>query len=51
MSLPGLVDNQSGKFLLSVVLPWRDVPVVNLLEKADESSGDHRQLSALFGAR
>jgi len=34
VSLPGLVDNQSGKFLLSVVLPWRDVPVVNLLEKA-----------------
>ena len=34
VSLPGLVDNQSGKFLLSVVLPWRDVPVVSLLEKA-----------------
>ena len=34
VSLPGLVDNQSGKFLLSVVLPWRDVPVVTLLEKA-----------------
>jgi predicted NBD/HSP70 family sugar kinase len=34
VSLPGLVDNQKGKFLLSVVLPWRDVPVVNLLEKA-----------------
>ena len=34
VSLPGLVDNQSGKFLLSVVLPWRDVPVVNLLERA-----------------
>jgi predicted NBD/HSP70 family sugar kinase len=34
VSLPGLVDNQSGKFLLSVVLPWRDVPVVNMLEKA-----------------
>jgi predicted NBD/HSP70 family sugar kinase len=34
VSLPGLVDNQSGKFLLSVVLPWRDVPVVELLEKA-----------------
>jgi len=29
VSLPGLVDNQSGKFLLSVVLPWRDVPVVS----------------------
>jgi len=34
VSLPGLVDNHSGKFLLSVVLPWRDVPVVQLLEKA-----------------
>ena len=34
VSLPGLVDNQRGKFLLSVVLPWRDVPVVSLLEKA-----------------
>jgi predicted NBD/HSP70 family sugar kinase len=33
VSLPGLVDNNSGKFLLSVVLPWRDVPVVRLLEK------------------
>jgi predicted NBD/HSP70 family sugar kinase len=34
VSLPGLVDNHSGKFLFSVVLPWRDVPVVRLLEKA-----------------
>jgi len=34
VSLPGLVDNQNGKFLISVVLPWRDVPVVQLLEKA-----------------
>ena len=34
VSLPGLVDNHSGKFLLSVVLPWRDVPVVELLGKA-----------------
>jgi predicted NBD/HSP70 family sugar kinase len=33
VSLPGLVDNHGGKFLLSVVLPWRDVPVVQLLEK------------------
>lgn len=33
VSLPGLVDNHSGKFLLSVVLPWREVPVVHLLEK------------------
>ncbi|HUS09262.1 MAG TPA: ROK family transcriptional regulator, partial [Pyrinomonadaceae bacterium] len=36
VSLPGLVDNHSGKFLLSVVLPWRDVPVVRLLEKATD---------------
>jgi predicted NBD/HSP70 family sugar kinase len=34
VSLPGLVDSRSGKFLLSVVLPWRDVPVVQWLEKA-----------------
>jgi predicted NBD/HSP70 family sugar kinase len=34
VSLPGLVDNESGKFLISVVLPWRDVPVVQLLEKS-----------------
>lgn len=34
VSLPGLVDSHSGKFLLSVVLPWRDVPVVKLLERA-----------------
>lgn len=33
VSLPGLVDNHSGRFLLSVVLPWREVPVVKLLEK------------------
>lgn len=33
VSLPGLVDSHTGKFLLSVVLPWRDVPVVRLLEK------------------
>ena len=32
VSLPGLVDNHSGKFLFSVVLPWRDAPVVQLLE-------------------
>jgi predicted NBD/HSP70 family sugar kinase len=31
VSLPGLVDNHSGTFLISVVLPWRDVPVVELL--------------------
>src|SRR4029078_9486500 len=34
VSLPGVVDSHTGKFLLSVVLPWRDVPVVRLLEKA-----------------
>jgi predicted NBD/HSP70 family sugar kinase len=34
VSLPGLVDNHSGTFLISVVLPWRDVPVVELLAKA-----------------
>jgi predicted NBD/HSP70 family sugar kinase len=34
VSLPGLVDSHRGKFLISVVLPWRDVPVVQLLEKA-----------------
>jgi predicted NBD/HSP70 family sugar kinase len=34
VSLPGLVDNHTGKFLFSVVLPWRDVQVVRLLEKA-----------------
>jgi predicted NBD/HSP70 family sugar kinase len=33
VSLPGLVDSHSGKFLISVVLPWHDVPVVQLLEK------------------
>ena len=38
VSLPGLVDNHSGKFLTSVVLPWRDVPVVQLLEKATRMS-------------
>jgi len=32
--IPGLVDSHRGKFLISVVLPWRDVPVVELLEKA-----------------
>jgi predicted NBD/HSP70 family sugar kinase len=34
VSLPGLVDNHSGTFLISVVLPWRDVPVVDLLGEA-----------------
>jgi predicted NBD/HSP70 family sugar kinase len=36
VSLPGLVDSHSGKFLISVVLPWRDVPVVQLLEKSTQ---------------
>jgi predicted NBD/HSP70 family sugar kinase len=33
VSLPGIVDNHSGKFIASVVLPWRNVPVVELLHK------------------
>ena len=32
VSLPGLVDNNKGTFLMSVVLPWRDFPVVQCLE-------------------
>jgi N-acetylglucosamine repressor len=32
VSLPGLVDSNNGTFLMSVVLPWRDFPVVQLLE-------------------
>jgi predicted NBD/HSP70 family sugar kinase len=31
VSLPGLVDNHRGRFVGSVVLPWRDVPVVEWL--------------------
>lgn len=34
VSLPGLVDSFSGTFLMSTLLPWRDVPVVEWLEKA-----------------
>lgn len=34
VSLPGLVDNNGGKFRISTVLPWRDVPIVELLERA-----------------
>jgi predicted NBD/HSP70 family sugar kinase len=34
VSLPGLVDNHHGTFLNSVVLPWRDVPIVKLLQEA-----------------
>jgi predicted NBD/HSP70 family sugar kinase len=34
VSLPGLVDNHSGTFLMSVVLSWRDFPVVKYLEDA-----------------
>ena len=34
VSLPGLVDNQGGRFLTSVVLPWRDIPVVEWLAEA-----------------
>src|SRR5689334_20384543 len=34
VSLPGLVDSNKGTFLMSVVLPWRDFPVVQCLEDA-----------------
>lgn len=34
VSLPGLVDSFSGVFRMSVVLPWREVPVVEWLEEA-----------------
>ncbi|MBA3438477.1 MAG: ROK family protein [Pyrinomonadaceae bacterium] len=34
VSLPGLVDNHTGTFLTSVVLPWHDVLVVKWLEDA-----------------
>lgn len=34
VSLPGLVDSHTGTFLVSVVLPWRDVPIVALLGEA-----------------
>jgi predicted NBD/HSP70 family sugar kinase len=34
VSLPGLVDHHRGTFLRSVVLPWLDVPVVQLLHEA-----------------
>ena len=34
VSLPGLVDNHRGRFISSVVLPWRDVPVVEWLGEA-----------------
>jgi predicted NBD/HSP70 family sugar kinase len=34
VSLPGLVDNHTGTFVMSVVLPWRDVPVVKWLEES-----------------
>jgi predicted NBD/HSP70 family sugar kinase len=34
VSLPGLVDSASGTFLVSVVLPWRSVPIVALLGEA-----------------
>jgi predicted NBD/HSP70 family sugar kinase len=33
VSLPGLVDSSSGTFLMSVVLPWRDVPIIEWLEQ------------------
>jgi predicted NBD/HSP70 family sugar kinase len=34
VSLPGLVDNLKGVFLMSTLLPWRNVPVVKWLEEA-----------------
>jgi N-acetylglucosamine repressor len=34
VSLPGLVDNRAGMFISSVVLPWRDVPVVAWLRES-----------------
>jgi predicted NBD/HSP70 family sugar kinase len=34
VSLPGMVDTFSGRFLMSTVLSWRDVPVVEWLEDA-----------------
>ena len=34
VSLPGLVDNAAGRFVSSVVLPWRDVPVVEWLAES-----------------
>jgi predicted NBD/HSP70 family sugar kinase len=34
VSLPGLVDNRGGRFLMSVILPWRDIPVVEKLKEA-----------------
>ncbi|MFN7949791.1 MAG: ROK family protein [Blastocatellia bacterium] len=34
VSLPGVVNNVTGIFLASVVLPWRDVPVKTWLEEA-----------------
>ncbi|HEY8560334.1 MAG TPA: ROK family transcriptional regulator [Pyrinomonadaceae bacterium] len=33
VSLPGIVDHHRGTFLASVVLPWRDVPIVELLKE------------------
>lgn len=36
VSLPGLVDSEAGKFLMSVVLPWRDVAVVDYLKAATQ---------------
>lgn len=34
VSLPGLVDPGTGTFLVSVVLPWKEVPVVEWLHQA-----------------
>ncbi len=34
VSLPGLVDHRTGTFLTSVVLPWREVPIVEWIGEA-----------------
>lgn len=36
VSLPGLVDHRTGIFLTSVVLPWREVPIVEWIGKATQ---------------
>jgi len=36
VSLPGLVDHRTGIFLTSVVLPWREVPIVEWIGEATQ---------------
>lgn len=38
VSLPGLVESETGRFIMSVVLPWRDVPVADLMNSATNLS-------------